>query len=208
MPSWPLAGSDVCLGADEIHVWCAWLTDSMRDLTPLYTTLSPDEHARASRFHFSTDRHRFIAARGMLRILLAHCLRRDASTIVFSYGPFGKPAIVPVAGDRAVFFNVSHSEHLAVYAVTTVCPVGVDIERRRAIPDVEHLASRFLDPVAHDRVMRLPRERGGGLATRPPRDWNVRAIAPAAEYVGAIAYTHQDVRLTFQQLPMALFRKR
>jgi 4'-phosphopantetheinyl transferase len=121
--------------------------------------LSPDECSRARRFYFSKDRDNFIIGRGILRELLARYLRRDASTIEFSYGPFGKPDITDARVDRPLYFNASHSGALAVYAVTSVCPVGVDVERVREVPDFHQIARKFFVPAEASSLMELPHDK-------------------------------------------------
>ena len=63
---------------DEVHVWEASLTRSASELAALWALLAPDERERAERFAFERDRDRYIAGRGLLRLLLGHCLARPA----------------------------------------------------------------------------------------------------------------------------------
>lgn len=148
--------AEVRVRDDEIHLWSASLDDGHGALSRFYALLSPDERLRASRFHASRDRDRFVVCRGILRELLARYLRRDPSAIEFAYGRFGKPQLAePVANDR-LHFNASHSGALALYAVTSACPIGVDVERLRTIPDVEQIAARFFTPAETTGLMSLP----------------------------------------------------
>jgi 4'-phosphopantetheinyl transferase len=155
-PSWPLAPADTRLDPNEIHVWCARLEDFYRDLPRLNAVLSPDERMRASRFHFVADRDRFIAGRGILRALLARYLRQDAATIQFSYGRFGKPEIAGPDVRRRLYFNISHSDALAVYAVTGACPIGVDVERVHDIPGMDAIGSLAFGSTEAGRLAALP----------------------------------------------------
>ncbi|HET6514240.1 MAG TPA: 4'-phosphopantetheinyl transferase superfamily protein [Thermodesulfovibrionales bacterium] len=96
--------------------------------------LSADELSRAGRFHFQTDRDHFIAARGLLRSILGMYLKRDPSHLTFCFGPNGKPSIKERTNAKALRFNASHSEGLALFAVALDREVGVDIEYIR--PDL------------------------------------------------------------------------
>jgi 4'-phosphopantetheinyl transferase len=156
---WSCATSEVRLAAHEIHVWCAALGDFYRELPRLQSTLSPDEHVRAGKFRSIDDRDAFVIGRGILRALLGRYLGRGASTINFSYGPFGKPDVIGLPDHGPIYFNASRSDALVVYAVTSVCPVGVDIERVRPVVDFEFIASRFVGPLEADRLMTLPPDR-------------------------------------------------
>jgi 4'-phosphopantetheinyl transferase len=98
--------------------------------------LSADELARADRFRLSCHRRRFIACRAALRRILEHTTAEDARALRFGYGPFGQPQLE----SGLASFSVSHSDGLAVVAVTERCRIGVDLERDRAVADREVLA--------------------------------------------------------------------
>ena len=104
--------------------------------------LSPDERARAARFHFPVDRCRYTVARAALRLLLALHLDQPARALQFSYGPYGKPALDTAAGDN-LHFNLTHSADLAVMAITGLGAVGVDVEVCRPVSDFRGLVARF-----------------------------------------------------------------
>lgn len=109
-------------------------------------TLTPDERARADRFVRYDIRRRFVAARGVLRTILAAFVERDAvrasEPLRFGYGPFGKPFVID---DPTLEFNLSHCADAALIAVTRTGPVGVDIEQRRTIDDLIGVARLVCD---------------------------------------------------------------
>ncbi len=99
--------------------------------------LSADERRRADAFVFERDAHRFMVARGVLRLLLARYRQAPASAISLCYGRWGKPYL----GDRSSLqFSVSHSDVMAVYAVADAVEVGVDVEIVRHDFDVHGIA--------------------------------------------------------------------
>ena len=108
--------------------------------------LSPDEQARAARFHFARDREHYIAGRGTLRMLLGAALGLAPASVAFSYGSAGKPSLAMPHAGTGLAFNVSHSADLAVIAFATNRSIGVDIERVR--PDVDEACVARL--FAHD----------------------------------------------------------
>lgn len=126
------------LDANTVSVWQANLELPEPQIDDLATILSTDEKARADRFHRKRDRSAFIAARGILRMLLGQYLQYDPDRVQFSYTDRGKPFIA----DSAVQFNVSHSQGLALYAIANRRSVGIDIESIRDL-EVEQLAQRF-----------------------------------------------------------------
>ncbi len=138
----------ISLPSDEVHVWLASLNISSRTCASYYDTLlSPDERARADRLRFSHLREAFIAARGLLRILLGRYLDMPPANARFSYNEQGKPQLAPTAdaslNDVNLHFNLSHSESLALYAITRIGPVGVDVEHLYPLEDMHHLVARF-----------------------------------------------------------------
>lgn len=109
----------------DLHLWCFALDLKAEERAELAATLSPDEAERARRFYFDRDRHRFTAARGRLRQILASYLQVAPAEIAFTYGEHGKPAL---AGGGHLCFNLSHSEGLALCGVTRGRAIGVDLE--------------------------------------------------------------------------------
>src|SRR5690606_26602872 len=59
--------------------------------------------------------------------------------IQFTYGSEGKPALEPPSD---LHFNVSHSDEIALYAISFQQEVGVDIECMRPLDDIDQLAAR------------------------------------------------------------------
>ena len=114
---------------NEVHVWRAVLDVSTVESERLSRLLSPDEHARARRFRFQKDQEHFIAARGILREILSRYLGRDAAQLLFAYGPYGKPGLAPGSGADGLCFSLSHSQGLALFAITHDREIGVDLEQ-------------------------------------------------------------------------------
>ena len=130
------------LPADEVHVWQAVLDPDPSSAAGFREFLSEDETVRADRFRFARDRHRFAAARGILRELLSRYLNRKPARLRFAYNENGKPALADT--DRGgIEFNLSHSDDRVLYAFTLRGRVGVDIERIRQAASDERVAERF-----------------------------------------------------------------
>jgi 4'-phosphopantetheinyl transferase len=102
--------------------------------------LSADELARAARFRRAVDRDRYVAARGLLRRLLAERAPQSPAEIRLEIGPQGKPALADPGG---VAFNISHSGRDALFAFSTEGQVGVDLERVRPLDPLALAASCF-----------------------------------------------------------------
>jgi len=135
------------LGPKEVHVWRASLDLTTTLVERLRQFLSPDELARADRFHFERDQQHFIVARGCLRTILSRYLRMHAAEIEFAYGDKGKPQLAgSCARSQTFYFNLAHSEGLAIYAVTRVGEIGIDLERIRPEFTGDEIANRFFSP--------------------------------------------------------------
>lgn len=123
---WLVPPVNLRLESNEIHIWAARL--DAENISKSERIISVDERARADRFRFEAHRNQFIAARGILRNLLGEYLQAEARELRFQYGEFGKPAIAD-EHLTGITFNISHSENLALFAVTREREIGVDIER-------------------------------------------------------------------------------
>jgi len=144
------------LGLDdrEVQLWVVRLEASERTFARAFSWLSPDEVERADRFRFDKHRSAFVLGRAALRALIGGYLRFPPEEASFSYGPKGKPALSrPPA---PLFFNVSNSGDLAAYAFTFDCEIGVDVEHRRRLLEIESIAQRFFAPDEVAELMDLP----------------------------------------------------
>jgi 4'-phosphopantetheinyl transferase len=135
---WVVPATPPPLGVHEAHLWRLDL-DAADGEAVATDILNEEERARAARFHFERDRHRFIAARAALRRILAAYLDRAPADLVFSLGRHGKPALE----NLGLEFNLSHSSGCGLLAVTRGRRVGVDVERVRADFAGEDIARRF-----------------------------------------------------------------
>lgn len=155
-PSWDSPSAPPSLSDDEVHVWRLALDEPAARFARLAGRLSPDEQQRATRFRFERDRRRFAIARGSLREILADYLGEEPERLRFAEGPHGKPALGEPHRDSGLRFNLSHSEALALCAVTRGREVGVDVEAVRPLPDADALAERFLSAAERAALGALP----------------------------------------------------
>jgi 4'-phosphopantetheinyl transferase len=149
-PQWQVPPALLELAPSQIHVWRLPLEQSIANTT----LLSADEQVRADQFRNERDRRCFVVARCGLRQILGRYLGRDARALEFTYGAYGKPLLA----NCGLEFNLAHSGDLALVAVATDRPVGVDLERIKPIADLERLAERFFTAGEHQRIIELPPE--------------------------------------------------
>lgn len=118
--------------------------------------MSDDEALRGAQYRFEPDRLRYCISRGLLRVLLGHYLQQPPSALRFTYGPQGKPALAPPSGSRPMYFNVSHSDQLALFTFcTSESAIGVDVERIRELPDCLGIARRFFSAQEYRALVEL-----------------------------------------------------
>jgi 4'-phosphopantetheinyl transferase len=154
-PRWTGFDRNYKLPEDEVHVWQTGLDIPAPDLAQLRLILSPDECARADRFHFEVDQRRGIIGRAYLRLLLGRILEMPASELQFEYDEFGKPTLIP-GQRRALQFNVSHSGELILIAITMGRAVGVDVEQIRTDLDPNDIAVQFFSASEREILASLP----------------------------------------------------
>jgi len=155
--SWMEPPPDLSLGGDEVHVWRADLEPTTPSRPSLVSLLSEAEVNRAERFYFERDRHRFVATRSLLRILLGRYLQVSPEVVRFAYGAHGKP-FLQADTEAGIRFNVSHSQHVALLAFAKGHDVGVDVEFLRPERSTDDLAERFFSPQEVAVLRALPEE--------------------------------------------------
>jgi 4'-phosphopantetheinyl transferase len=155
---WTAAFGKPRLSNLDVHVWRAFL-DCRPDLMRQFeTTLSTDEKVRAERFHFSRDRDHFIAARGILRELLASYTHASPGELQFTYGAQKKPALLGNKMPATVKFNLSHSHGLAVFAISEQRELGIDLELVQPGFATDGIAERYFSSRELAELRALPPE--------------------------------------------------
>jgi 4'-phosphopantetheinyl transferase len=204
-----------------VRVWCVPLRCNASAERRLLALLDPGEAARAARFASPDLRHRFVVSHGVLRLLLSTFTGRDPRAIRFDAGARGKPF---VAGGP--YFSLSHGDAIALVAVTTGGPVGVDVERIRPDVKLDAVARTLLTAPDAARIDALPPERrerawfqawtrleavakasGEGLRDdaaadpREPAPFRVWDLDVDAAHVGAIAAGSWAAQVIYEALP-------
>jgi 4'-phosphopantetheinyl transferase len=117
------------LSTRDVGLWWLTLDDVPADAWDRWTTLIDEaERARAAGFVHDRDRHQFIAAHTLLRVLLQRFAGQPAGTWRFVTGSHGKPSLHPDHGLGQLAFNISHTRGAVACAMALGHTIGVDIE--------------------------------------------------------------------------------
>ena len=146
---WPVPRVLPTLKVDEVHVWAASLQQPAATVRALESLLSLQELNRADRFRNEADRCRYVVAHGVLRRVLAGYRKADPRRLRFTIGKNGKPALSDESGSTALRFNLSHTESMALIAVTLGREIGVDVERVRPIFELDSIVENYFS--SHER---------------------------------------------------------
>lgn len=141
--------------SDGVHVWCG-VVDQPQDCDAMTKILSDEELTRASRFHFAGDRQRFIGRRYMLRTILAEYLRLPPRALEFIRGVHGKLEVRTGTRMPDMTFSLSHSNGVALCALSRSRRVGVDVEWVRPLTDMEPIAERVFSAEELPLFLALP----------------------------------------------------
>ena len=153
--TWTEPPSSPSLETGTVHVWRIALNQEDDRLERFRRTLEAGELERAGRFHFDKDRRHFIVARGFLRSVVARYLGSQPEALRFEYGAYGKPAL---GTEHTLRFNLSHSNEVALLAVSLDAEIGVDVEHIRADFASEDIARRYFSRAEVEVFNALPPE--------------------------------------------------
>ncbi len=131
------------LARGDVDIWVAIVAQvSDADLAAQFVAvLTEDERTKHGKFVFEKDRRRYLVTRSLVRYVLSRYVSIQPADWRFEATAFGRPVIAnahPEALDLGLTFNVSHSDHVVVLAITRECQIGIDVEdsNRRAPLDI------------------------------------------------------------------------
>lgn len=152
---WPAGPTTPLLRENEVHVWSASLDVSPSHLFELRRILSEDERKKEERLRFQRDKDHHVASEGALRAILARYVGMPPASLRFERNAHGKPSLAAALGLR-LRFNMSHSQNLALYAITCGREVGIDVECVRNGFAETQIAEQFFSPDETTRLQQLP----------------------------------------------------
>ena len=125
---------------------CLWIAPAKEAPCHL-SVLSPAERIRAEGMH-PAGRPAFVTARGLLRRRLARMIGLSPEAVPLTQQPGQAPVLEGHA--YGPYFSVSHTQldgrPFAAVAVSSVCPIGIDLEDPARAVDWRRMAARRLHP--------------------------------------------------------------
>ena len=143
MSNWYSQDSFIELADNDVHIWLNYLNVHEARIKHLYPLLSSEEKERSERFKFYKHRKAFIASHGFMHTVLAYYIDTEANQIEFSQSEFGKPSLIDAQNKNNIQFNLSHSNNVAILAVSRQHSVGIDIEYAERKVDWQGISKRF-----------------------------------------------------------------
>jgi len=178
---WPACVKTPTLSGGALHVWLIPTDQSEAVQNQAYSSLGPDEKARADRFRVMHARQQYIIAHATLRSLLADYQQTQARDLRFIEGKRGKPVLDTSQHPAPLHFNLSHSGEYALLGLCRDHALGVDIEQEHEIRDAPGLIKRFFTTTESRQLERLS---GAALLGRFYRLWTCKEALLKAEGVG------------------------
>ena len=148
------------LSPGELHIWQVSLHSTHALLEQFKSGLSEDDLARVPFFEFEKVRDSYVTSQGALRNLLSGYLHIPPNLVKIGRRRKGKPYS---NDDPGLYFNMSTSGKLAVFAFSRDSEVGIDIERIRPLPDLDDMIRRnftdseirFINTKPEERISRF-----------------------------------------------------
>ncbi len=141
-----------------IDVWRCPMNPAVDQIGKFSECLSKQERHRAEQFRFGDKRDQFVTTRARLRQCLSLATGIRASEIEIEVSASGKPFLAGKAHSSGVQFNVSHTDGLAMIAITRGQPVGIDVESLKQSIQHTYLAQNYFSVKEKNTIAALPSE--------------------------------------------------
>lgn len=130
---------ETALKEGSIDIWLLHRGKSQQHLDMLYSLLSEGEKRHNPNFMKKKHRETYVLTRGILRLLISSYLLKRPECISLCYGNKGKPHIDSEENQTGLEFNLSHSGDYILFAFSRGKSVGVDIQKRKELDNMETL---------------------------------------------------------------------
>lgn len=141
----------------EVHLWYV-LDEPIVEpelLGSYHALLDAEERARHDRFVFARHSHQFLVSHALTRTVLSRYAEVRPDAWRFRTNGYGRPEISEPAAPP-LRFNLSHTDGMAVCAVTLASDVGCDVEDLERAGETVSLAETCFSPAEVKALRALP----------------------------------------------------
>ncbi len=138
----------------SVTVWRIGLRAHRDVMARCWASLSDSERQAAGRYARVEHQERYVVCRGAIREILGVLLGMAPSKVPLEQDEFGKPRLM--SGSGKWWFNLSHSEGLALLAVSSAGEVGVDVEALSHGECGQDIAAQWFAPKEKDAISNAP----------------------------------------------------
>lgn len=137
----------------EVHIWTTSVLGIKEQLQHLRSLLTEEEAAKIAFYKFEHTRQSYVVSQAVLRVLLSLYLGVEPREVNLGVRSKGKPFL---KHDRPIFFNLSNSDGVCVFAFSGDGEVGIDLERIRPMTDIDQLIQNNLTSREKEYVLKDP----------------------------------------------------
>ena len=128
--------------------------DKIQSLIPdlYHGVLNTTEKQHISRQKIESVRKQRILSRAILRLILGCHTHEPAQNLQIHTSKYGKPYLK----NQNIYFNVSHTKHMLIVALSTQYDVGIDIEYKNTDIQTQNLPKQCFHPQEWEYFQSLP----------------------------------------------------
>lgn len=128
---------------NEVHIWAVDIDQWKISCNKAEQMLPKSEREKSERFRFEILKTRYINSHYLLRTLLGMYIGIDYFDQEFHINNYGKPFLKNTHAEDSIYFNISNSENVCVFACTKDGDLGVDVEKIHDLPDMDRIVERL-----------------------------------------------------------------
>lgn len=140
---------------EELQVFYAKTEELRSRYDELRNYISDDEHQRANRFYFDSDRETYIACHASLRLVLAIELNTNPLEISFINGVNNKPSLA----FNPLYFNITHTREAFAFAISRHYNIGIDLENINLNLDLNSITKNYFSKIEREFILQSESER-------------------------------------------------
>lgn len=127
---------------NKIYIWIEKIPSWINRTNTFQSFLSQEEKGRIEKLFFERDKQQYLISHGLMRIVLSQYSGIKPGDLKFKMNKYGKPKLVN-KGCEELNFNISHSKEYFSMAISNYCDLGIDIEFKSEISEIDDVINNF-----------------------------------------------------------------